>query len=130
MADGVQEKWSVVVVDDDESFSMLVRLRFRRDGRFLVVAAGSSGADGIELAEGYLPDVLVLDDEMPEGTGVDAIAAIKHASPCSKVVLYSATADQQRRTMAMTAGADVIVSKLDPIASVVEAVVELLDVAI
>jgi CheY-like chemotaxis protein len=129
MADGVQRKWSVVVVDDDESFSMLVRLCLRRDGRFLVVAAGSSGADGIELAEGHLPDLIVLDDDMPDVTGVDAIAEIKRASPCSKVMVYTATASHQRRDVARTAGADAIVSKLDPITRVVEAAVELLAVA-
>jgi len=75
--------------------------------------AGSAGTarDGIALAARERPDVVLLDLELPDGSGLDAIAAIKSASPQTRVVIFSAYAGEERVGAALAAGADSYVLK-------------------
>lgn len=40
-----------------------------------------------------LPDVVVLDDQMPALTGMEAIPHIRHLAPAARILLYSAGVD-------------------------------------
>ena len=113
--------WSVLIVDDNVGFAELLSRAFRRDGRFEVAAVASNGAEAVRLVEEHRPDVVVLDDEMPVRTGIDALPDILAASPASKVVLFSANLHSAASMSAIDLGACAAVSKLDPLRSLFEA---------
>lgn len=70
-----------------------------------VVGSAGSVRDGIALAARELPDVILLDLELPDGSGLDAIVAIKAASPQTRVVIFSAYAGEERVGSALAGGA-------------------------
>ena len=57
---------------------------------FVVVAEGHDGAAALRLVEGYMPDVVLLDVELPDTHGVEVAREIRAKHPGVKVVLMSA----------------------------------------
>src|SRR5687768_3750128 len=114
--------WRVVIVDDNVGFTELLSRAFLRDGRFEIAAVASNGVEGVRLVTEHRPDVVVLDDEMPVMTGVEALPEILSSSPESKVVLFSANLHAATTMTAIDLGACAAVSKLDPLRSLFEAV--------
>lgn len=114
--------WRVVIVDDNVGFTELLSRAFLRDGRFEIAAVASNGVEGIRLVADHHPDVVILDDEMPVKTGVEALPDILSSSPESKVVLFSANLHAATTMTAIDLGACAAVSKLDPLRSLFEAV--------
>ena len=114
--------WRVVIVDDNVGFTELLSRAFLRDGRFEIAAVATNGGEGVRLVTQHRPDVVVLDDEMPVMTGVEALPEILSSSPESKVVLFSANLHAATTMTAIDLGACAAVSKLDPLRSLFEAV--------
>ncbi len=101
----VSSRVRVVVVDDVDDMRMLLRMQFRRDGRFDVVGEGADGSEAIAVCEQLQPDLLVLDRQMPNLGGLEALPDIRRVSPGTAVVLYTAHADASTCEAAVDAGA-------------------------
>ncbi len=95
----------VVVVDDTEDLRFMLRLQFRRDERFVVVGEGVDGHDAIALAREHQPDLMILDRQMPNLGGLEAMPEIHRVSPGTTIVLYTANADPGTYQAAINAGA-------------------------
>lgn len=95
----------VVVADDHH----LVREGLRR---FLstavdieVLAEASTGAEAVQLVAEHLPDVGVLDINMPELDGIAATRRIRERSPDTRVIILSAYDERRYVVEAVRAGA-------------------------
>ena len=80
---------SVVLVDDHQLLRDGIRAIIDSSDEFNVVAEGSDGREGVELAAQYAPDIVLLDIWMPNLSGIDAISQIRRESPRSRVVMMS-----------------------------------------
>jgi len=69
-------KKNVLIIDDEEDFCKLVKKNIEQTGEFVVYTA-TNGEDGIKLARGIKPDLILLDIIMPEMDGTDVAAQIK-----------------------------------------------------
>lgn len=76
----------------------------------VVGSAGDAGA-AIALVARERPDVVLLDLELPDRSGLDAIADLKAASPASRIVVFTAYAGEERVAVAVSRGADSYVLK-------------------
>ncbi len=74
-------------IDDFEPGLALYKLMFENLG-FRVLTA-SSGADGLQLAALYRPDIVVTDYEMPQMDGEAVAVALKAMNPKTPVVMFS-----------------------------------------
>jgi carbonic anhydrase len=111
----------VLVVDDDDGFLELLQRAIGRISRFQIDGAASHGAEAIELAAARKPDLIVLDRKMPVLDGLGALPELRRLSPGSRIVMYAADVDDDFRLQAIAAGADGVVSKLQPIGALFEA---------
>jgi response regulator NasT len=82
----------VLVADDDASTCILLADQLTACGH-QVVAAASTGADAVARAAALLPDVVVLDVHMPDGSGTDAAALILRGLPGTGIVLLTGDLD-------------------------------------
>jgi DNA-binding NarL/FixJ family response regulator len=119
--------WSVLLVDDNDGFAGLTRLWFERDLRFEVVGVGRDGDEAVDLAAALRPRLVVLDDEMPNVTGLEALSQLREVSPASRIIVYTARTNEDREDLASILGADVLVSKLKPVSSLIRMAVDLLE---
>jgi CheY-like chemotaxis protein len=78
---------------------------------FEVVGCVTDGVALLEEATRVKPDVIVVDLAMPRLNGLEACARLKAASPRSKVVIVTASNDEEIRQKAFRNGASAFVLK-------------------
>lgn len=92
----------VLVVDDNESIRALVEATL--SGAGYAVAAAEDGAGALTAVGEWLPDVIVLDVEMPVLDGEGFVAAYRRTlGPHVPIIVVSAAIDGRRRAAGMGA---------------------------
>jgi DNA-binding NtrC family response regulator len=103
---------TILVVDDDPDIRLLIETAL--DGLGEIVTA-----DGVEEARERLsskPDVVLVDLEMPGGSGEDVVESLVQQSPLSTVFVVSAVRDVERTVRLMQAGAeDFLLKPVEPL---------------
>lgn len=85
---------TLIVVDDHPVVRDGLRGMFESAPGFEVLGEASGGVEGVELALRLDPDVVLMDLRMPDGGGVDAIAALtRHRARCKVLVLTTYDTD-------------------------------------
>lgn len=84
-----------------------------------VIATAGDGTELIEVLNEHTPDVMLVDIEMPEMTGLSALASLTDAPPAIIVTMH--TDDEQRRR-AEAAGAAGFLSKATPLPDLAAAI--------
>jgi two-component system nitrate/nitrite response regulator NarL len=105
------EKVSILVIDDHPIVLDGVRLLVDTTPWISLLGYARTGRDGITLAEGSQPDVVLLDLRLPDVPGPEMVQALRHVAPTAKVVLFTAYADHAGLQPALDAGADGFVLK-------------------
>lgn len=101
---------TVLVVDDFDDTRLLLRTWFERRG-FRVVEA-ENGIQAISQAESELPDLIIMDMQMPQLDGLSATRRIRGMKSMDSVpiVAVSAYGADQFRDLALAAGCNEYVS--------------------
>jgi signal transduction histidine kinase len=79
----------VLIVDDTPEIRLLLRRWIDRIGGFSVVADVGDGRSGVDAAQRYQPEIVLLDLAMPVMDGLEALPLIRQASPHSQVIVLS-----------------------------------------
>ena len=87
MTEGTPQIRILVAEDDDNARSLLVELLSALG--HIVVAEVGSGREAQERAAELVPDIVLLDVHMPDGSGIEAAEAITQTTPGVAVVLFS-----------------------------------------
>ncbi len=105
----------LLVVDDEPALRQMLEILFRREGYDVVAVAGYDPAcEAIEQSPRPFPVVLT-DLVMPDGSGLDVLAAAKKRDPHSAVILMTAHSTIDNAIQAMRSGAFNFVAKpFDP----------------
>ena len=96
----------VVLADDHPLLTMGLELAIEGWDEFEVVGVASNGADVVELCLRLSPDLVVVDMQMPELSGGEAIARIKAALPDTHILVLTTFDDEGTVAEAMDAGCD------------------------
>ncbi|MGV9001538.1 MAG: response regulator [Candidatus Saccharimonadaceae bacterium] len=65
----------IAIIEDDPVISQMYRMKFETDG--FEVQLADNGKKGVALVEHFAPDIILLDLQMPEMSGDEALAAIR-----------------------------------------------------
>jgi DNA-binding response OmpR family regulator len=64
----------IAIIEDDSTISQMYRMKFEADG--FEVRLADNGKRGIALVESFLPDIILMDLQMPEMSGDKALAEV------------------------------------------------------
>ncbi|MDP6824293.1 MAG: response regulator transcription factor [Dehalococcoidia bacterium] len=95
----------VLLVDDQEMFRGLVRETLSTDNTFNVIGEAASGAEAIALAGELAPDIVIMDVQMDDMTGIEATRHILSEMPRQSVVLTSMSPERGYTLLAAEIGA-------------------------
>jgi len=102
----------VLVVDDEADVRLLLRHALRRRRDVEVVGEAADGNEAVELAATLGPDVIVLDQMMPEMSGTDALPYLRQAAASAYIVFHSSlSATALDKALGTRDGADSYVPK-------------------
>lgn len=121
MTDQAAESISVMVVDDHPMWRDGVSRDLTEAG-FQVTATADGVAAAGRRAAAVRPDVVLMDMQLPDGNGAQATAEVLRASPRSRVLVLSASAERDDVLDAIKAGASGYLVKSASAAELVDAV--------
>ncbi len=93
----------VLIVDDEPRLRQLLGDRLEASGYRIFYAA--NGREGVEQAQEKNPDVILMDFEMPEKNGLEALAEIRERNADTPVIMLMAHGTLSRAVEAMKNGA-------------------------
>lgn len=95
----------ILLVDDHVLFRKGVAVLLSRRQSMQVVGEAGDGLEAIEIARECLPDVILMDIEMPKCDGLEATRRIKREMPHVKIVILTVSDDDQNLFEAIKSGA-------------------------
>jgi DNA-binding NarL/FixJ family response regulator len=95
----------VMLVDDHEIVRDGIRALLERADDIVVCAEAGTMRQAVTRADRSLPDVIIMDVRLPDGSGVEATREIRTAHPDVRVLMLTSFADDQALFAAILAGA-------------------------
>lgn len=100
----------IVIVDDHTLFRDGLATILSAENDFEVVGQGGSAADAIRLARDLLPEIILLDIDMP-GSGITAAREIANDCPVTKIVMLTSSEDDDHLIAALKTGSRAYILK-------------------
>ena len=101
----------LLIIDDRETVRQALEDRLSHAPEIELVGSVGSTAEGLRAAHALLPDVVLLEIKMADGSGVDACRQITQAAPSADVIVLTSYMDEAERQAAFQAGASSYVLK-------------------
>jgi len=95
----------ILTVDDHPLLRAGIEALVSSQADMLVVAECSNGRDAIQQFRTHRPDVTLMDLQMPEMSGTDAIIAIRDEFPDARIIVLTTYAGDVQALRALQAGA-------------------------
>jgi two-component system, NarL family, nitrate/nitrite response regulator NarL len=110
LEEALMHKINLVIVDDHPLFREGVIAILGTEPDIEIIGQGATAEDAIQLVRDLLPDVLLLDVNIPGG-GLNAAKTIATAFPVVKIIMLTGSADEDDVLTALKAGVDAYVLK-------------------
>ena len=93
----------VLIVDDESGMRRILTVNLRRDSHVVVEAASATEALALIGHEDF--DVVVTDQKMPDGSGMDVLRAVQEDDPTTSVIFLTAVGTLELAVESMRQGA-------------------------
>ena len=99
------ERIRVMIVDDHSVVRVGLKQVLDQSGEFEVVGQAADGEEAVRVAADVSPDVVVMDVMMPKKDGVEACREIMESAPETRVLMLTASTEEDAVVEAVAAGA-------------------------
>jgi CheY-like chemotaxis protein len=115
----------ILIADDNDAIRHLMRSYIEHAGHVVCVEA-QDGVQAIECAKQTLPDLILLDFNMPDMNGIETTAVLKRVLPEIPIIVFTLHEELLNKELAAIMGADLVVEKTKGIPKLAESVKTLL----
>ncbi|MBI5962290.1 MAG: response regulator transcription factor [Chloroflexi bacterium] len=113
----------VLLVDDMREARRDLRTALTISGNIEIVGEAANGLEAVRLTESLLPDVVLMDLEMPVMDGYEATLRIKSRFRC-KVIALTVHDYESARMKAQQSGVDAFLVKGAPVKTIVQTILK------
>ncbi|MET0392216.1 MAG: response regulator transcription factor [Chitinophagaceae bacterium] len=117
----------IVIFEDNERLRNLITDLLSSHERFDVCASFDNCNDAGAIVQTWLPDVVIMDIDMPGTSGIEGVRMIKDARPATQIIMHTVFEDDEKLFHCICNGANgYILKKSDPdkLVAAVEEVVQ------
>ncbi len=115
----------VMVVEDDDAIRNGLHLLIDGSEGYSCVASCRTAEEALEILPGLLPDVVLMDINLPGMSGIECIICIKNSWPELQVMMLTVFDNSEEIFKSLSAGATGYLLKKTPPAKLLEAIREL-----
>ena len=100
---------NILIIEDEGDISLILNLMLKKDNTEIdhVNTIAKAGA----FLKEHQPDILIMDNQLPDGLGMDYIKTIKADYPTLKIIMITGNTDITDKETALQNGADVFLAK-------------------
>lgn len=98
----------ILIVEDEKKIARFLELELLHEG--YEVKTAFDGRSGLEAAESWLPDLMILDLMLPELSGIEVCRRLRHTSDLP-IIMLTAKDDVSDKVMGLDMGADDYMTK-------------------
>src|SRR5580700_9408211 len=102
----------ILAVDDHPTFRLGIGGLVAAQSDMCLVAEAANGQEAIQQFRAHLPDVTLMDLQMPEMNGLDAMVAIRTEFPDAKIIILTTYASDVNDAMKLGARAYLLKTQL------------------
>ena len=95
----------ILIVDDHVLFREGLAAIIRPQSDFEIIGMAGTVQEAVEMAIAKEPEIVLMDFNLPDGTGVDAASAILHRLPLCKIIFLTMSEDNNDLLAAIQCGA-------------------------
>jgi two-component system, OmpR family, alkaline phosphatase synthesis response regulator PhoP len=100
---------SILIVEDDQSIALGLKLNLEADG-YQVVVAGD-GDVGLRLAQSRVFDLVILDVMLPKTNGFEIVRMLREGGAVVPIIMLSARGDESDKVTGLELGAEDYITK-------------------
>ncbi|WP_447964907.1 PAS domain S-box protein [Nitrospira sp. Ecomares 2.1] len=112
----------ILLVDDHAMIRQGIRTLLEHHDDFMIVGEAKNGEEALKVTNLVLPDVVVMDVNMPKINGIDATKVLTKEHPSIRVIGLSVHEDKEIERMLLEAGAAMYVTKSSVANTLVDAI--------
>jgi len=105
MTDNSVQPIRIMIVDDHPLLRIGIAAILEGQRDMLLVAEAENGTEAVALHKTVRPDVTLMDLQMPQMNGVDAITGIRRDAPRARIIVLTTYAGDEQALRALRAGA-------------------------
>jgi len=116
----------IVIFEDNDRLRESLATLLQHSGDYLVVGHYNNCNDATEVTLMHLPDVVLMDIDMPGKSGIEGVTMVKEANPETAVIIYTVIEDNDKLFQCLCAGANGYLLKKTPPQKLFDAIQEVL----
>lgn len=120
-----KRKLSIAIVDDSEIIRERFVHRLNKWENFQIIWQAENVENTYRCFEKSAPSVLILDIQLPDGSGIDILEKIKEEKPATKIIMLTNYSSLPFKNKCVKAGADYFFDKSTEFEKVFEVLKEL-----
>lgn len=102
---------NIVIIENEDVSRIGAATILSETGKIQVCGLAKYGKEGLELINNQQPDIVIVDIDLPDISGVDIVSRIKYTNQAVKIVVMTANSSREVINAALSNGADCYYSK-------------------
>jgi two-component system, chemotaxis family, chemotaxis protein CheY len=96
----------VLIVDDSLFMRQTIKNALNNSGKYIVIGEASTGDQGIEMSLDMQPDVITMDNILPDMLGIDIVKELRKEDVAAKIIMVSAVGQENIIQESKSSGAN------------------------
>ena len=103
------QKMNILIIEDEGDISLILNLMLKKED--IEIEHVTTLANAATFLKGQSPDIVIIDNQLPDGLGLEYIKEIKSSYPLIKIIMITGNTDTTDKATALQNGADIFLAK-------------------